>query len=97
MSPAAKSVTAIAVGLAALVFLMLAEVRGWPLSPLSCGLLGSLIGFVPGYLAPSPRSTSSRTRLGDPGCVNLEALAAVAALSWVAILAACALTVQILR
>ena len=54
MSANIKAIVAVSIGVASIAALIAADVQGWSMSAVSAGLLGTLVGFVPGYLAPSP-------------------------------------------
>ena len=54
MSANIKAIVAVSIGVASIAVLIAADVQGWSMSAVSAGLLGTLVGFVPGYLAPSP-------------------------------------------
>lgn len=49
-----KAPVAVAVGLAATAIVVWADVAAWGLSGTTFAMLGTLVGFVPGYLVRSP-------------------------------------------
>ena len=49
-----KAPLAVMVGLAATAVVIVADVAAWPLSGTTFAMLGTLVGFVPGYLVRSP-------------------------------------------
>ena len=50
----AKSIIAVAAGIAAIVVLVFADVQKWEVSTMIAGMLGSLAGGALAWLAPSP-------------------------------------------
>lgn len=54
-----KAIVAVALGVAAAAVLIAADVQSWGLSAVAAGMLGSFVGFVPGYLAPAPTKDSA--------------------------------------
>ena len=54
MSPAAQKVVSLSAGLAALVFLVWADIAGYALGVTTAGMLGMLAGAAIGMLVPSP-------------------------------------------
>lgn len=54
MSPAVQKAISLAAGLAALVFLVYAELVGWVLSPTLAGMVGSIAGAGMAILVPAP-------------------------------------------
>jgi hypothetical protein len=49
-----KAPVAVVVGLAATVVVVVADVADWGLTGTTFAMLGTLVGFVPGYLVRSP-------------------------------------------
>lgn len=54
MSPAVQKAISLAAGLAALVFLVYAELVGWVLSPTTAGMVGTIAGAGMAILVPAP-------------------------------------------
>lgn len=58
MPVAWKAPVAVVVGLAATGIVIWADAAGWGLSGTTFAMLGTLVGFVPGYLVRSPNEQS---------------------------------------